>query len=209
MVSAPLCLESQKYTYRKHGDPEVVRRGGRYPHGYRDGAVSRRLTPHSPRTRERVGRELHSIAVVRWRIECYSLFMPNKPASAAEATSLVKRRSFKSAWFHKAASKRGILDMELCGAIEEVMLGQGDDLGGGVWKKRLNKNRDRSIIVGKGGLNWFFVFLFQKKDRGNIDASEVAAFKLLASSYAGLTAGQIAALLNSQEMVEICNNEID
>ena len=135
--------------------------------------------------------------------------MPNKPASDAEATSLAMRRSFKSAWFNKAASKRGILDKELCQAIDEVMLGQADDLGGGVWKKRLNKNRDRSIIVAKGGLNWFFVFLFQKKDRGNIEASELAAFKLLASSYAKLTAGQLAALLNSHAIVEICNNEIE
>lgn len=135
--------------------------------------------------------------------------MPNMPASAAEATSVVKRRSFKSAWFDKAASKRGILDKELCGAIQEVMRGQADDLGGGVWKKRLNKNRDRSIIVAKGGLNWFFVFLFQKKDRANIDVSELAEFKFLASRYAKLTAKQLSALLKSHEIVEICENEIE
>jgi hypothetical protein len=130
--------------------------------------------------------------------------MPNKPASVPEATALVKRRTFKTAWFDKAAGKRGILDAELCRAIDEVMLGQADDLGGGVWKKRLNKNRDRSIIVAKGGRNWFFVFLFQKQDRTNIEAGELTEFKRLASSYAKLNRAQIATLLTSRDIVEIC-----
>jgi hypothetical protein len=135
--------------------------------------------------------------------------MPNKPAVPAETIALVKRRTFKSAWFANAASKRGILDTELCEAIKEVLLGQADDLGGGVWKKRLNKNRDRSIIIAKGGINWFFVFLFQKSDRSNIASNELVAFKLLASTYARLTEAQLTALLRSHEIVEICNNEIE
>jgi hypothetical protein len=45
-------------------------------------------------------------------------------------------RVFKSAWFLKAAKKARIGDEELCSAIRQVMLGQADDLGGGVFKKR-------------------------------------------------------------------------
>ena len=64
---------------------------------------------------------------------------------------IVAIRTFKTAWFAKAARKARISDSELCDAIREVMNGQADDLGGGVFKKRLNKNMYRSIILAKGG----------------------------------------------------------
>jgi len=47
---------------------------------------------------------------------------------------------FKTSIFSKAARKAGISDSELCNAIVQVMLGQADELGGGVYKKRLGKN---------------------------------------------------------------------
>ena len=43
-------------------------------------------------------------------------------------------RTFKTAWFSKAARKARIKDGELCKAIQEVMDGQADDLGGGVFE---------------------------------------------------------------------------
>ena len=55
-------------------------------------------------------------------------------------------RVFKAALFSKAARKAHINDVELCVAIREAMQGQVDDLGGGVFKKRLNDNMHRSII---------------------------------------------------------------
>lgn len=48
-------------------------------------------------------------------------------------------RMFKTAWFSNAARKAHIKDGELCEAIREVMRGQADDLGGGMFKKRLNR----------------------------------------------------------------------
>lgn len=50
-------------------------------------------------------------------------------------------RSFKTAWFAKAARKAHITDEELCSAISQIVRGQVDDLGGGVYKKRLGKNQ--------------------------------------------------------------------
>lgn len=76
-------------------------------------------------------------------------------------------RVFKTAWFSKAARKARIADVELCSAIRQVMLGQADDLGGGVFKKRLDKNRSRSIILAKGGQYWVYEYLFAKNDRAN------------------------------------------
>jgi hypothetical protein len=64
-------------------------------------------------------------------------------------------RTFKTAWFARAARKAHIKDSELCEAIEEVMKGQAVDLGGGVFKKRLNRNQHRSIILARGGGNGF------------------------------------------------------
>jgi hypothetical protein len=63
-------------------------------------------------------------------------------------------RVFKTAWFAKAARKALIKDIELCEAFAEMRKGQCEDLGGGVYKKRLDKNRQRSIVLAKGGLHW-------------------------------------------------------
>jgi hypothetical protein len=60
-------------------------------------------------------------------------------------------RVFKTAWFSRAARKAFIADEELCSAIRQVMLGQADDLGGGIYKKRLGRNQYRAIILARGG----------------------------------------------------------
>lgn len=114
-------------------------------------------------------------------------------------------RAFKTAWFSKAAKKAGIADETLCEAIQQVIRGQADDLGGGVFKKRLNKNRHRAIILAKGGEHWIYEYLFAKKDRDNIEDDELAAFRNLAKSYAKLPAHQLARLLLDKHLVEICH----
>lgn len=114
-------------------------------------------------------------------------------------------RVFKTKGFATAAKKADITDAELCKAIEEVVKGQADDLGGGVWKKRLNENRHRSIILAKGGSYWVYQFLFAKKDQENITKKELAAFKDLAKVYEKLNDEQIKLLLKQKDFVEICN----
>ena len=64
---------------------------------------------------------------------------------------LMSERVFKTAWFAKAAKKARISDKALSKAIRLVALGQADDLGGGVFKKRLNDNMRRSIVLAKTG----------------------------------------------------------
>jgi hypothetical protein len=116
-------------------------------------------------------------------------------------------RVFKTAWFSKAARKAHIDDFELCAAIREAMRGQVDDLGGGVFKKRLNDNMHRSIILAKGGRYWVFEYLFAKKDRENIADDELAGFRALAKAYAGLTERQIEQLLHDKDLMEICHDD--
>lgn len=56
-----------------------------------------------------------------------------------------------------------------------------DDLGGGVFKKRLNDNRHRSIIIARHDAFWVFVYLFAKQ--ANIETDELEAFRKLAALY--------------------------
>jgi hypothetical protein len=121
--------------------------------------------------------------------------------------NLDRARIFKTAWFVKAARKARITDGELCEAVREAMQGQADDLGGGVFKKRLNRNMHRSIILAKGGGHWIYEYLFAKKDRANIDGEELDAFRKLAKVYASLTDRQLTALLDDKDLTEISDGE--
>lgn len=112
---------------------------------------------------------------------------------------------FKTAWFAKAASKSKIPDTDLCAAVLQAMRGQAEDLGAGVFKKRLNDNLHRSILLAKGGRRWVFEFLFAKSDRANISDEELAAFRKLARVYAALDESQVTELIASGQFVEICN----
>jgi len=103
--------------------------------------------------------------------------MPNKASS----------RAFKTAWF-------GIQ-------------GQADDLGGGVFKKRLNDNMHRSIVLAKGGHHWVFAYLYAKKDRANIDPDELAAFKKLAQAYGRMTEAKVASALDQGDLQELFYDE--
>jgi hypothetical protein len=115
-------------------------------------------------------------------------------------------RVFKTAWFAKAAKKASIRDVELCSAIKQVMLGHADDLGGGVYKKRLGKNLYRSIIVAKGGRYWVYAYLFAKQDRSNIRDDELREFRGLANLYAQKTDADIKKELGLKELLEICHD---
>ena len=116
-------------------------------------------------------------------------------------------RAFKTAWFAKEARKAKISDEALCHAIQQVMRGQSDDLGGGVYKKRLNDNMHRSIIIAKAGRHWIYTYLYAKKDRENIAPVELLAFKKLAKDYTSASDAKFEALLDDKELLEICHDD--
>lgn len=115
----------------------------------------------------------------------------------------VKPRAFKTKKFSKSAKDARISDDDLCEVIKQVLAGQAVDLGGGVYKKRLNKNQHRSIILAKGGAYWVYEYLFAKNDRDNIDDAELEMFRLLAQSYEGLEKAQLAQLIEEKHLMEI------
>ncbi len=114
-------------------------------------------------------------------------------------------RAFKTAWFSKAARKAGIGDRALIAAVREAMQRQADDLGGGVFKKRLNKNMHRSIVLAKGGRHWIFAYLFAKKNRANIEDDELANFKKLAQAFGRMRDTELRAALNQGDLLELCD----
>ena len=120
---------------------------------------------------------------------------------------VLRERVFKTVWFTKAAKKARIPDSELCSAIAQVILGQADDLGGGVFKKRLGKNLYRSMVVGKGGRFWVYTYLFAKSDKANIAHSDLLNFRKFASLFEEKTEENIAQDLHFEELVEICHDQ--
>lgn len=110
---------------------------------------------------------------------------------------------FKSRWFAKAARQAGISDDSLVEATTQAMSGQADDLGGGVYKKRLRNNQMRAILLARGGEIWVFEFLFAKQDRAAIDDAELKAFRALAKAYAALKPDQIAALIRAGDWASL------
>ena len=75
-----------------------------------------------------------------------------------------------------------------------------------MFKKRLNKNRHRSIILAKGGQYWVYEYLFAKSGQANIDDRELAGFRKLAKIYDGLNHQQVTRLLKDGDFTEICHD---
>ena len=74
-----------------------------------------------------------------------------------------------------------------------------------MFKKRLNDNMYRSLILAKGGRNWVYAYLFAKKDRANISPDELVEFKKLAEAYARMTAAEADAAVRNRDLLEICH----
>jgi hypothetical protein len=110
---------------------------------------------------------------------------------------------FKTALFSKKAKKEKISDKELVESIKQILKGQGVDLGGGVFKKRIGENRYRSIILAKTGDFWVYEYLFAKKDQDNITDKQLKDFKKLATAYQSLTPTHIEQLMEQNHFLEI------
>jgi hypothetical protein len=80
--------------------------------------------------------------------------------------------------------KTELTDAVLCKAVQEMAGGLIDaDLGGSVVKKRVGlagrgkRGGVRTLIATNKGNRWFFVFGFEKNERGNINDEELQALK--------------------------------
>ncbi len=114
-------------------------------------------------------------------------------------------RTFKTKKFSKQCYGIGITDDELCKCIVEVMQGKADDLGGGVFKKKLNKNMHRSIVLAKGGSFWIYELIFAKSDRSNISSRELVVLRDMAQAYAAMLPLTFFNMIQMEQLVEICH----
>ena len=119
----------------------------------------------------------------------------------------MKLRLFKTRKFADAASKAWICDSQLREAFGQLLKGQADNLGGGVWKKRLNQNRHRSIVLAKGQHYWIYQLLFAKQDQSNISQSELIWLRSVATTYESFNEEQIQRMLDLREFVEIHHDQ--
>lgn len=108
--------------------------------------------------------------------------------------------------------KAGLTDQLLCAAVTEMAGGLIDaDLGGHVVKKRValpgrgKSGGTRTLVATNRGSRWFFVFGFEKNERGNISATELVALQKLAHEYLNRTSQQLDAAVADGALTEICN----
>jgi hypothetical protein len=120
------------------------------------------------------------------------------------------KRVFKTRTFARWSRKAGLTDAALLTAVEEMAAGLVDaDLGGRVYKKRVGlpgrgkRGGARTVIGTDLGDRWFFLFGFEKNDRDNIDARELAVLQALARSLLELRPSQLADAMEAGELLEV------
>jgi hypothetical protein len=119
-------------------------------------------------------------------------------------------RIFKTKYFSKWASKEGLTDKSLKGAVDEVESGLVDAyLGGHLVKKRVampgkgKSGSTRTILAIKSGEQAFFVYGFAKNARSNISSEELKALKLIAKEMLGYRGRSLKLALSSGALVEV------
>ena len=84
------------------------------------------------------------------------------------------------------------------------------DLGGGVVKKRIalpgrgKRGNVRTLVATRMGSLWFFVFGFEKAERGNISTVDLSSLKELGGHLLGLSGRELRIALDDGALEEIC-----
>lgn len=123
-------------------------------------------------------------------------------------------RVFKTKHFSRWMRKTELTDQSLCEAVAEMSRGLIDaDLGGGVVKKRVGlagrgkRSGARTLVATNKGTRWFFVFGFEKSERANITADELAALQEVAADLLGRTASALDTAVQDGALQEICHGD--
>jgi len=83
------------------------------------------------------------------------------------------------------------------------------DLGGGIFKFRLARRGEgtsggaRAIVAMKAGQRVVLMFGFEKKDRANIQADELRAFRKAARIYLGYSEVELTVIVRERSLLEI------
>jgi len=124
------------------------------------------------------------------------------------------KRVFKTRHFTRWMRKTELTDQALCAAVAEMSRGLIDaDLGHGVVKKRVGlaghgkRGGARTLIATNKGARWFFVFGFEKSERTNITADELAALQDVAAELLGRTESALDTAVQDGALQEICHDD--
>ena len=122
-------------------------------------------------------------------------------------------RVLKTKYFSRWMRKTELTDLALCEAVAEMSRGLIDaDLGGGVVKKRVGlsgrgkRGGARTLVATNKGTRWFFVFGFEKSERANITADELAALQDIAADLMGRTTSALDKAVRNGALKEICHD---
>ena len=120
------------------------------------------------------------------------------------------RRVFKTRTFARWSRKAGLADGALRTAVDEMAAGLIEaDLGGHVYKKRVplpgrgKRGGARTLIGADQGDRWFFLFGFEKNERDNIDARELALLQAIAGALLEMKSRQLDQAVEAGELLEV------
>ena len=115
---------------------------------------------------------------------------------------------YKTKEFASLTKKESLSDDALVVACKEMADGLYDaDLGGNVYKKRIatgNKGKSagyRTIIGAVIGDKYFFLYVFAKQAKANINVKEKLALKELANEFLSFTQAQLDQLVSDGELL--------
>lgn len=119
-------------------------------------------------------------------------------------------RAFKTRTFQRWADKAGVTDAALLNALVQMERGLIDvDLGGNLYKQRValpgrgKSGSTRTIVATQFAGVLFFLYGFEKNNRDNITAKELALYQRLARELLDMTEVQIASALDGQVLTEV------
>ena len=116
--------------------------------------------------------------------------------------------------FSRLARHEGLTDVHICQAVAEMNKGLIDaNLGAGLFKKRVaipgqgKRGSWRTLLGFQACKKAFFLYLFSKNSRDNIEDDEMKALKRLTRYYFTLKPGEIETALQCGELNEVNCNE--
>ena len=116
--------------------------------------------------------------------------------------------------FTRLARREGLTGIHICQAVAEMNTGLIDaNLGAGLFKKRIampghgKSGSWRALLGFQAGKKAFFLYLFPKNSRDNIEDDEMKALKRLTRYYFTLKPGEIETALQCGELNEVNCNE--
>jgi hypothetical protein len=112
------------------------------------------------------------------------------------------------------AVREGLTNAHISQAVAELNKGLIDaNLGAGLFKKRIaipghgKRGGWRALLGFQSGRKAFFLYLFSKSSRDNIEDDEMKALKRLTKYYLTLTPSEIKIALQCGELNEVTYNE--